>query len=267
MSERDVIERTDLPITVESLIKDLRRIGVWEGTVLFVQSSLSSIGWVCGGAVAVVQALARVLGDDGTLVMPCMSSDCSDPSKWEHPPVPKEWWGIIKENLPAFDKDIYPNRYTMGVVAECFRCWPGTLRSDHPISFAALGKHAGHIISEQPWNFPLGKGSPLEKCCELNADVLLIGTKRNTSLHLSEHIARFDKVIVTEGAPIIEKGKRVWKEYENYDDHTDHFPKILDEFSHSSQCKTGRIGNADSYFFRQRDMVRFGIDWFERNLD
>ena len=63
MSEADVIKNTvDGPITIESIQKDLAAIGVKPGMVLLVHSSLSDIGWVSGGPVAVILALEEVLG-------------------------------------------------------------------------------------------------------------------------------------------------------------------------------------------------------------
>ena len=81
MGERAAVERkTGHPNTVASLQADLAMLGVKPGMVLRVHSTLSSLGWVSGGPVAVILALEEVLGPDGTLVMPTHSSDLSDPA-------------------------------------------------------------------------------------------------------------------------------------------------------------------------------------------
>jgi aminoglycoside 3-N-acetyltransferase len=95
MSEANAIKRAQSPVTIESLAEDLRELGVRPGTVLLVHSSMSALGWVCGGAVAVVEALRRVLTREGTLVMPTHSSQLSVPSNWRNPPVPESWWKVI----------------------------------------------------------------------------------------------------------------------------------------------------------------------------
>ena len=53
---------------------------------MIAHSSLSSLGWVCVGSVAVVQALMDAVTESGTLVMPTHSAEYSDPGMWEHPP-------------------------------------------------------------------------------------------------------------------------------------------------------------------------------------
>jgi aminoglycoside 3-N-acetyltransferase len=92
MSESKVILNTPLPRTRQSLAKDLLDAGLTSGMNVIVHSSLSSLGWVCGGAVAVVQALMDVITPAGTLVMPTHSGDLSDPSMWQAPAVPADWW-------------------------------------------------------------------------------------------------------------------------------------------------------------------------------
>lgn len=105
--------------------------GLEEGMVVIVHSSLSAFGWICGGPVTVVQAFMDSVGEEGTIVMPTQTADNSDPSGWQNPPVPQEWWPIIREEMPAFDPEVTPTR-GMGKVVEAFRTYPGVKRSVHP---------------------------------------------------------------------------------------------------------------------------------------
>ncbi len=79
MSEAETISKTRSPRTRKTLTQDLINAGLIPGITVIVHSSLSSLGWVCGGAVTVVQALMDVLTVEGTLVMPTHSNDFSDP--------------------------------------------------------------------------------------------------------------------------------------------------------------------------------------------
>ena len=130
---------------------------------LIVHSSLSSIGWVCGGAQSVIMALEEVLQEDGTLVMPSHSCNLSDPSHWGFPPVPESWWNTIKDEMSAFDKDLTPT-CAMGVIAETFRKQNGVVRSSHPsCSFAAWGKNKDYIIQDNHYDFAQNDESPIGK--------------------------------------------------------------------------------------------------------
>ena len=146
MPEGQVVRKTKTLATVESLRDDFEALGIEKGMVLLVHSSLiwyyssiRALGWVCGGAVAVIIALQEVLGETGTLVMPTHSTDLSDPGQWENPPVPESWWQTIRETMPAYDPDLTPTR-SMGKIAETFRKQKDVLRSAHPqSSFCCTG--------------------------------------------------------------------------------------------------------------------------------
>ncbi len=78
--ELPVPELTGQPQTRSSLRAELTALGVRPGSVLLVHSSVSALGWVAGGPVAVVQALLDALGPDGTLVVPPHTPGNSDPA-------------------------------------------------------------------------------------------------------------------------------------------------------------------------------------------
>ena len=115
----------------KDIIEALQKVGVRQGQSIMVHTSLSSLGFVCGGAQPVIEALLECVGEEGTIMMPTQSWKNLDPTAGVHWEEPTEWWQTIRENWPAYDKRITPTN-TMGAVAEMFRQWPGTLRSDHP---------------------------------------------------------------------------------------------------------------------------------------
>jgi aminoglycoside 3-N-acetyltransferase len=267
MGEKDIIDKTKSPITVEGIKRGLLALGISEGLTLIVHSSLSSLGWVCGGAQAVVQALLDVLGTEGTMVMPAHSGDWTDPANWSNPPVPKEWIPIIRENMPAFDKRITPTR-AMGKIADTFRTLPETLRSNHPVvSFCAHGKHAANITKEHPLNDHFGMSTPLGKLYALNAKILLLGVPYDncTAFHLGETMVEGFPLGEKSGTSMLVDGKREWVEFRTIDYCSDDFSKIGADFEKSHHVKKGKIGNADCTLLDMKEGVDFAANWISLN--
>ncbi len=271
MPESQVIDKTKTLATVESLQTDFETLGVKKGMVLLVHSSLSAVGWVCGGAVAVIIALQRVLGETGTLVMPTHSTDLSDPSQWGNPPVPESWWQTIRDTMPAYDPDLTPTR-SMGVIVETFRKGKGVFRSTHPQhSFCAKGPQASHIVNHHSLVYGMGEHSPLARIYDLQGFVLLLGVghSNNTSIHLAEYRADFPgKRVVQEGAPISQTGSRAWTTFENIDVDASDFDRIGTDFLGTDGGKLvqrGKVGTADCQLMPQRAIVDFAVSWIEGN--
>ena len=271
MSEAEIIKNTiDGPITSASIQKDLAEIGVKPGMVLLVHSSLSKIGWVSGGPVAVILALEEELGPEGALVMPTHSGDLSDPEEWSNPPVPQEWKEIIRHTMPAFDPKMTPTR-GMGRINETFRSQQGVLRSNHPhMSFAARGKYASLITENHSLDFSLGEESPLARIYDLEGWILLLGAEHdsNTSLHLAESRADFEgKKEIKQGAPIIVDDKRHWVKIRDWEDHSENFIELGTAYkSAGGSLLEGKIGMANSLLIPQRELVDFGVNWIEANV-
>ncbi|WP_166246116.1 aminoglycoside N(3)-acetyltransferase [Paenibacillus turpanensis] len=270
MPLKEIIEQTKgLPATVGSIEEELRELGVQEGMSLLVHSSLSRIGWVNGGAQAVILGLMRAVGDAGTLIMPAHTSGYSDPAEWGNPPIPKEWWAHVRETMPAYDPALTPCDW-MGMIAETFRKADGVRRSAHPHhSFAAWGSVRDRVVDGHRLEFSLGEGSPLARVYDAAGWVLLLGVGHdsNTSLHLSEHRANYaSKRVKQAGAPVMQDGARVWAEFAQLEYETDDFPVVGEAFAkQSSLVRQGRVGQADALLMPQRELVDFGVTWMEAN--
>ena len=252
----------------EDIDSALAEIGVKAGDNLMVHCSLSSLGFVCGGAEPVIRSLLEAVGTDGTVMMPTQSWKNLDPETGVHWLEPKEWWDIIRENWPAYDKRITPTN-TMGAVAEMFRQWPGSERSDHPArSVAANGKNAIFLTENHTLENIFGEGSPLSRFYDLDGKVLLIGVDydKNTSLHLADVRAEYPgKHNCVEHSAIMENGKRVWKAYETLSVDGEDFIEIGKAFELSCRVNKVQLGNATLCLMNMRQLVDFAVEWIEKN--
>ncbi|MEF2967579.1 AAC(3) family N-acetyltransferase [Paenibacillus sp. M1] len=256
-------------ITVDSLQADFAALGVREGMTLILHSSFKSLGrWVAGGPVAVILALEQALGDTGTLVMPTHSNDLSDPSGWENPPVPREWWEKIREQMPAYDPDLTP-LWHMGIIPELFRKQSGTKRSGHPqVSFAARGPLADTITADHSLDYGMGEHSPLARIYEAEGWVLLLGVGHgnNTSIHLAEYRADYPGKKETRGkAPIIVNGRREWAEFSDIAIDSEDFPEIGADFERDTgMVLRGKIAGATAMLVPQKPLVDYAAGWMTR---
>ncbi|MDD9150010.1 MULTISPECIES: aminoglycoside N(3)-acetyltransferase [unclassified Sporolactobacillus] len=264
MTEQDAIRKTRRAVTRSALVEDFHRLGLKKTMTVIVHTSMSRIGWVCGGPVTVIEALQEVLTAEGTLVMPAHSADVSDPSDWDNPAVPASWWQSIYAEMPPFDPERTPT-LGMGRVAECFRTFPGVKRSSHPIySFAAWGAGASAIISEHALDDGLGPASPLGKIYDRNGFVLLLGVGygNNTSMHLGECLAGRLRMI-RRSSPVLIHDEKQWVTYRDWNYHEERFSRIGKAFEKSAGSKalqSGMIGQAKSMLMSQRAIVDFTFE-------
>ncbi len=176
MSEPTRISQTEIEAA-------LREVGLQAGDVALVHSSLSSMGWVEGGADAVIDALLAVLDPTrGTLVLPT----------------------LCQKNIGArFETwDIATSPSDVGRITEVGRLRPDAIRSDHAThSGAASGADAAEITCDHgrahgrpsPWGpAAFGIGSPWEKLYDRDAQYLFLGT--TTSCNTIGHFAQAEFV-------------------------------------------------------------------------
>ncbi|MFD4528973.1 aminoglycoside N(3)-acetyltransferase [Streptomyces sp. NPDC058470] len=244
-------------VTRDTVSAQLLPLGVRPGETLLAHSSLSSLGWVCGGAVAVVQGLLDALGPDGTLVVPTQSGGLSDPALWSSPPVPEEWWPTIRAQMPSYDPLITPTR-GVGVIPETVRTWPGARRSAHPqTSFAAIGPRAAEITEGHATDCRLGERSPLARLETLDARVLLLGAGYDacTAFHLAEY--RIPSPLVQVGRP----AAGGWEEVTEVSITSERFDELGSDFERDRPVVRGRVGAADTRLFPVADAVAYAERW------
>ncbi|MCU4753061.1 AAC(3) family N-acetyltransferase [Halobacteria archaeon AArc-curdl1] len=267
MAEADAIAAVDEPVTVTSLVDDLRDLGLSRGDVVLVHASLQELGWVCVDAQAVVDALMRTVTPEGTLVMPTHSAQYSDPGDWSNPPVPESWVETVREERPPYRPETTPTR-GMGAIAECFRTYPDVQRSAHPVySFAAWGQEANSIVADHAFDDGLGERSPLSRVYDHDGSVLLLGVdyEPNTSLHLAESRADIDLPSFETSAPVLENGERVLRRYVDLEYDDSDFGTIGEAFEAAHEVRRGTVGAATTITFSQPEMVDFGIEWLEEH--
>ena len=264
MGEQEAVSRTARPATVASLTTDLSALGDLSGSVVLVHSSLSALGWVVGGADAVVEALLDVVG---TLVVPSFSTHRTDPGRWQHPPVPESWWPVIRSEMPPYDPRTAGTR-NMGAIVDRVLRQPGTLRSAHPhLSFAANGPLAEDVVGTHPLPYGVGDTSPLARVYDLDGHVLLLGVGHgnNTSLQLSEHRASWPgRRDYEEGASLLVDGKREWVTFPDLLTSDEDFPAIGAAFEETGQVTVATVGAGEARLMRQRALVDFGVREIER---
>lgn len=263
--EAEVIQATvGGPVTVGRLRDDLARLGVRPGDVLLVHASLSSLGFVPGGAQAVVEALTGAVGSNGTITVPTFTGHLSDPMNWRSPPVPRSWFDAIRSHMTAYDPTRSPGR-GMGAISEEVRTAPGARRSAHPhVSFAALGPQADEIIAPHPIETWLGDGSPLQRLYDSDARVLFLGTSYATcsAFHLAEHRAA-RLTFVRSGAPVVVHGSREWLRFDAPSYDTTDFEAFGSAMEASIPVVSGTVGMAVCRLFS----LGAAVDFIRRHIE
>jgi aminoglycoside 3-N-acetyltransferase len=159
-----------------TLARELRELGLREGDAVLVHSSLSGLGWVEGGADAVIGALVDAVGERGTVLFPTLTGSEQDGP--DHPPE------IGLESTPCWT----------GAIPEAARRRPDAIRSVHPThSVTAIGARAEKLTSgHENSSTPCDRHSPYVRLVEEGGKILLLGGvthESNTTLHALEEMA------------------------------------------------------------------------------
>jgi aminoglycoside 3-N-acetyltransferase len=162
-------------VTRQEIVRGLQALGLETGASALVHSSLSSFGYVEGGAEAVIDALLETVGPQGTVLVPTLTGSEE----------------LDADNPPVYDPVATP--CWTGRIPETFRQRPEAVRSLHPThSVAAIGARARELTEEHEYSLtPCGPDSPYGRLADAGGYILLLGVTHgsNTTFHLVEELA------------------------------------------------------------------------------
>ena len=252
-------------VTKGRIVRDLRRLGVEPGQALLVHASLRSLGWVVGGAPAVVAALRDAVGPAGHVVVPTGTEGNSKTSRAHQAHIATLTPDQVDRfhlDMPAFDRLSTPSG--MGAISEALRTTQGAVRSAHPqSSFAAIGPEADLLMADHPLECHLGPDSPLGKLNKMDAQVLMIEVEywAFTGFHLAEYLYAPQPPMRAYAAVVGAEGARRWEEYEDVVLDDQKFDDIGKSLEKKVAVKRGRIGHARCRLVPLQAAVEFAVEW------
>lgn len=152
--------------TKESLLEQMKQLGIDGSGTLLIHSSLKSMGEIEGGADTVLDTFSEYM-KEGLLVLPTHT------------------WSYVNADQPRFYVEESPS--CIGILPELFRQRPDVIRSLHPThSVAALGKDAEEFTKDDHlFDTPCARGSAWGKMLDRKGTIMLLGVdlRRNTFIH------------------------------------------------------------------------------------
>ncbi len=157
------------------IVRALHEVGVGAGDLVFFHSSLSSMGWVQGGAQTVIDGFLEAVAPEGTVAVPTLCQR------------------DIERRFETWDIRTSPS--DVGRITEEFRLRPEAVRSDHAThSVAAIGPRAQDLTRDHasahdrpsPWgDAAFAADSPWDKLYHWNAAYCFLGVtfRVNTMRH------------------------------------------------------------------------------------
>ena len=237
--------RMQEPLTQEDIVDGLTRLGLERGAAVEVHSSLSSLGFVEGGAPTVIKALMEVVGEEGAIVMsaylvtPPLPLTADDKAK-----------GIIAK--VRFLDEAADCKTGMGIIADTFCRCPNTCMGKGEHRVCAWGHNAHH--HSQGYGYLLS----------IDGWVLLLGVDINrcSSMHTAEDKIEWPKEI-TEHFQLPDEIRRQYPDtnwYIQYHDPRKPLPesawgKVQIEAERRGLIKRGRIGQAECLLFKGKPVV------------
>ncbi len=173
--------RTASNVERQEITNALQQVGVRPGDTVMFHSSLSSMGWVVGGADTVIDGFLDAVGPEGTVVVPTL---CRMPDGERH---------------LTFDRwNIETSVSCVGRITEVLRHRSEAIRSDHGThSVSAIGPRARELTANHgaagqrlgPWGpRAFARESPWQKFYDWNVAYCFLGINFhfNTMVHFVE---------------------------------------------------------------------------------
>lgn len=134
-----------MALNKQDLINGFCKAGINKGDEIEVHSSLSSFGYVDGGAETVISALKKAVGDNGSIFMPALRLSPELPLTEEDK----------KAGITSKIKILPENRMhsAMGIIADTFRMMPDTVTGDGIFAVSGWGRNANEAGEPpvKPW--------------------------------------------------------------------------------------------------------------------
>jgi aminoglycoside 3-N-acetyltransferase len=249
-------------VSKEDIKFALRELGSKKGEIVGVHSSLSSFGYVEGGADTVINALIEVVGREGTIVMPTHSTNLAKVKLAPKEVAAGASW--LYQILPYNHKE---TPCSTGVIPETFRKRKGAMRSLHPVfSVAAIGPKAKEIVEAGSENVL----KVWKKLLGLEGHILLIGVDLGvcTAMHLAEELVVLPEHILEKITPpkwFVEKyPEDEWEwDFGPYPE----FSKMEKPCQKHKIMKTIKVGEATLKLVKLRELIDLYVEYLRKKPD
>ena len=263
MLKMNQVGLTEEFITKNQIMKAFNELNISEEELLLVYGDLSQNSNVIGGAQTVIEGLYEVLEMNATIVMPAHSLKQNCPTFFDET-LPKEILSVVKENTPAFDKEL--TAISSGELATTFAMNNRVIRSNHPVaSFLALGQKASWMMSNHQLDSMFGDYSPMQKLYAQDAKVLCLDMDYEmiTAFHYIEYLVNRNEKISHE-AMINENGERVHVQFEDLALNSSKFNEIGKQYEESREILKIMVGSMEYKVLDFKDFIDFGVNYLSK---
>ncbi len=236
------------PLTKEAIRADLQKLGVRSGDILEVHSSLRKLGWVPGGAPAVVEALIETVGPMGAILMSAYPVTPALPLTEEETARGITWKVQILDD---------PHEKSgLGAIVDAFRKRPDTCLGQGLHRVCAWGRDAALFAQDG-----------YRRLVEMDGRVLLLGVgiDRCSCMHLVE-----GKVPLPEDISrrfqipddlLRDYPRERWSIGYGPELPDDPWKKVWDTALERGLVQQGKAGAADTFLFQARPVLAIFEEW------